>query len=93
MARDMLSEAAVLRRLPSMTAMTYFYQACPVCGRNLRIPVKHFGRQMSCSHCHGEFRSGKGQLPPSAEPFAAEESQTPAAAFGPGFATPQLGEV
>ena len=45
-----------------MSAMTNFYQNCPVCGRSLRIAVKYFGRPMSCSHCHGEFTAGQDQL-------------------------------
>jgi hypothetical protein len=54
-----------------MTAMTFFYQGCPVCGRNLRVPVRYFGRPMCCTHCHGEFVAGKDQLgeaPPVAKP-------------------------
>jgi len=46
-----------------MTAMTIFYQECPICGRNLRIPAKYFGRLMTCTHCEGEFLAGKEQLP------------------------------
>ena len=46
-----------------MSAMTIFYQECPICGRNLRIPAKYFGRQMTCTHCKGEFRAGKDQIP------------------------------
>ena len=42
-----------------MSAITFFYQECPVCGRSLRVPVKYFGRQMSCSHCEGMFLAGK----------------------------------
>jgi hypothetical protein len=41
------------------TPGTYFYQGCPVCGRSLRIPVQHFGRRMSCSHCQGQFQTGE----------------------------------
>jgi hypothetical protein len=41
-----------------MSAMTFFYQACPVCGRSLRVAVKYFGKEMCCSHCGGEFRAG-----------------------------------
>jgi hypothetical protein len=53
-----------------MTAMTFFYQGCPVCGRNLRVPVRYFGRPMCCTHCQGEFVAGKDQLgeaPPAPE--------------------------
>ncbi len=49
-----------------MSATTVFYQACPVCGRSLRIPAKFFGRKMSCTHCEGTFRAGKDELPPKA---------------------------
>jgi hypothetical protein len=45
-----------------MSAMTFFYQLCPTCGRNLRVPVKYFGRRMSCTHCKGEFIAGKAEL-------------------------------
>ena len=40
-----------------MSSLTYFYQACPICGRSLRVPVQYFGRPMSCSHCGGEFHA------------------------------------
>lgn len=40
-----------------MTSLTFYYQACPVCGRSLRIPVQYFGKVMSCSHCGGEFQA------------------------------------
>jgi hypothetical protein len=40
-----------------MTSLTFFYQACPVCGRSLRVPVQYFGKTMSCSHCSGEFQA------------------------------------
>ena len=46
-----------------MSAMTVFYQECPVCGRSLRVSVKYFGREMSCSHCEGVFVAGKDQIP------------------------------
>ena len=45
-----------------MSALTIFYQECPVCGRSLRVPVKYFGREMSCSHCEGIFVAGKDQI-------------------------------
>jgi hypothetical protein len=73
-----------------MSAMTIFYQECPVCGRNLRIPAKYFGRQMSCTHCEGEFRAGKEELPPSTP---APEPNVTAGIVSPAFAQPQLGEV
>jgi hypothetical protein len=74
-----------------MSAITIFYQQCPVCGRNLRIPTKYFGRQMTCSHCEGEFRAGKEELPEA--PPASETSVRPGL-LAPGvFSHPQLGEV
>lgn len=45
-----------------MSALTIFYQECPVCGRSLRVNVKYFGREMSCSHCEGTFIAGKDQM-------------------------------
>jgi len=45
-----------------MSAMTSFYQNCPVCGRSLRIAVKYFGRPMSCAHCRGEFLAGREEM-------------------------------
>jgi hypothetical protein len=55
-----------------MSALTVFYQECPVCGRNLRVPVKYFGREMSCSHCEGTFLAGKDQMQPPACESAAK---------------------
>jgi hypothetical protein len=40
-----------------MTPLSVFYQACPVCGRSLRMPVQYFGRRVTCVHCGGEFRA------------------------------------
>lgn len=40
-----------------MTLVSVFYQACPICGRSLRIPVQYFGQSVACVHCHGEFRA------------------------------------
>jgi hypothetical protein len=40
-----------------MAQLSVFYQACPVCGRSLRIPVEAYGRKVTCVHCGGEFRS------------------------------------
>ena len=54
-----------------MSAMTVFYQECPVCGRNLRIAVKYFGRPMSCAHCEGEFIAGQDQDRPETPEKAA----------------------
>jgi hypothetical protein len=38
-----------------MSIRNYYYQECPVCGRQLRIRVDHLGRELACSHCHGSF--------------------------------------
>jgi hypothetical protein len=74
-----------------MAAMTIFYQECPVCGRNLRIPAKYFGRQMTCTHCKGEFKAGKDQLP---EAPPSSETQLSAGLLPPAvFSQAQLGEV
>jgi hypothetical protein len=66
-----------------MSAMTIFYQECPVCGRSLRIPAKYFGRLMSCGHCQGEFVAGTEQLP-------AEEPDSILPELMPAAAAPQL---
>jgi len=73
-----------------MSAMTIFYQNCPVCGRSLRISVKHFGRQMSCTHCQGEFRAGKDELAPKEHLAVAAEPPYPLPITR---GTPQLGEA
>lgn len=73
-----------------MSAMTIFYQECPVCGRNLRIPVKYFGRQMACTHCKGEFKAGKDALPKCPP---AKASVSPQLSLPGIFSQPQLGEV
>jgi hypothetical protein len=78
-----------------MSAMTNFYQNCPVCGRSLRIAVKYFGRPMSCSHCRGEFVAGRDELAAQSLlpfeaplPLAADVVNQPA-----NCGTPQAGEV
>lgn len=38
-----------------MSHFAVFFQECPTCGRSLRIPVKYFGRSMTCTHCGGIF--------------------------------------
>lgn len=40
-----------------MAPLSVFYQACPVCGRSIRMPVQYFGRQVTCVHCGGAFRA------------------------------------
>jgi|GEM_PF-3064568 len=48
-----------------MAQRSVFYQTCPVCGRSLRMPVEVFGRNVTCVHCGGEFRSE--QMPADSE--------------------------
>lgn len=45
-----------------MTRPVYFFQACPVCGRSLRIRVGLLGRQVFCGHCQGSFRASDPAL-------------------------------
>lgn len=77
-----------------MSAMTFFYQECPVCGRSLRVAVKYFGKPMSCSHCGGEFRAGDfcGRVPVQdgeSRPVDDESGVILHAHFG----APEMGEV
>jgi hypothetical protein len=77
-----------------MAAVTVFYQSCPVCGRTLRIPAKYFGRQMSCTHCEGEFRAGNDELKPQAlksQPTTEQSFADPVMSLP--LIQPQLGEV
>jgi hypothetical protein len=46
-----------------MTPIAVFYQACPVCGRSIRMPVQYFGRTVICVHCGGEFRAEEQSAP------------------------------
>ena len=38
-----------------MSAITFFNQTCPVCGRGLQIAVDLLGQQVACRHCRGRF--------------------------------------
>ncbi len=38
-----------------MANTVFFFQACPVCGRSLRIRVALLGRHVCCGHCDGSF--------------------------------------
>jgi hypothetical protein len=42
-----------------MAPQAVFFQACPVCGRSLRMPVQCFGRAVTCVHCGGEFQASE----------------------------------
>ena len=63
-----------------MAQRSVFYQTCPVCGRSLRMPVEVFGRNVTCVHCGGEFRSE--QLPKDSELAGSELTSRPAARAG-----------
>jgi hypothetical protein len=77
-----------------MLAMTIFYQECPVCGRNLRIPAKYFGRLMSCTHCEGEFLAGQEELPEASTGREADLGACGTELLRPDvFTQAQLGEV
>jgi hypothetical protein len=77
-----------------MSAMTVFYQPCPVCGRTLRINAKFFGREMSCTHCEGHFLAGNDQLPPKAPEVTVFTDPVADSLAAPlTFAQPQFGET
>ena len=69
-----------------MSGVTYFYESCPVCGRQLRIPVQHFGRLMECGHCGGEFVAG--QPVPQERPCAEQPQAIEPPSGVPVFRTP-----
>ena len=51
-----------------MSAMSYFVQECPTCGRRLEVRLEYLGRQVVCQHCGGEFEacdSAHGECRPS----------------------------
>lgn len=47
----------------------FFGQACPICGRKLRIAVNLLGRRVYCQHCGGGFVAADESLR-SGEPSA-----------------------
>lgn len=60
----------------------HFFQACPVCGRSLRIRVGLLGRRVYCCHCDGSFTAADSNLASRGgprlrplEPLTAEESR------------------
>lgn len=66
-----------------MAQRSVFYQTCPVCGRSLRMPVEVFGRNVTCVHCGGEFRSEQSPAdrePAGSESAGSEPTSRPAAA-------------
>jgi len=74
-----------------MPAMTFFYQECPVCGRSLRVRVQYYGREMSCTHCKGEFVAGRAEKSPRiGEEPAPEQAPAPHLDFQPAFGLPHL---
>ena len=38
-----------------MDSQATFVQACPTCGRRLRIQVRYLGMKLTCQHCNGRF--------------------------------------
>lgn len=46
-----------------MRTVTFYYEACPVCGRTLRVDIRYLGRRVLCSHCEGQFVAGQQQFP------------------------------
>ena len=38
-----------------MPRSSYFYQACPTCGRSLQVRVEYLGRDVVCRHCRGRL--------------------------------------
>jgi DNA-directed RNA polymerase subunit RPC12/RpoP len=40
-----------------MPTTTYFVQACPTCGRNLRVRHEYLSRHVVCQHCGGQFQA------------------------------------
>ena len=75
-----------------MAPQAVFYQACPVCGRSIRMPLQCFGRQVTCVHCGGEFRAAEQADPPAGERLppwlratALSQPRPPAADLAGGF--------
>lgn len=48
----------------------FFSQACPICGRMLRIVVNLLGRRVYCQHCGGGFVAADDTMRASAPPLA-----------------------
>lgn len=40
-----------------MNHVVHYVQACPVCGRTLRVRVSLLGKRVYCQHCGGGFRA------------------------------------
>ena len=38
-----------------MVSTVHYLQNCPICGRPAEIRVAYLGKQVTCSHCRGEF--------------------------------------
>lgn len=56
-----------------MSIVTYFIQQCPTCGRRLQVRINDLGRNVSCQHCHAEFKASDPSMS-SAQPVAAVDS-------------------
>ncbi len=47
-----------------MSRGTYFFHACPTCGRRAQVRVEYLGRNVACLHCRAEFTATDADLPP-----------------------------
>lgn len=48
--------------MPNRETVVHFNQACPVCGRPLRVPVGLLGQRVYCQHCGGGFVASDPEL-------------------------------
>ena len=52
-------------------SVVHFHQSCPVCGRQLRVPVSLLGQRVFCQHCRGGFVAADPEL--RGEPASRED--------------------
>jgi len=52
----------------------YFKQACPVCGRGMRVRIELFGKHISCGHCQGVSTAGNDADEPRFGPAPVREA-------------------
>lgn len=38
-----------------MSAVTYYVQECPTCGRSLEVRIEYLGKRVRCRHCGAKF--------------------------------------
>lgn len=46
------------RKISMHQSQLYFKQACPVCGRGMRVRIELFGNHISCGHCQAVSVAG-----------------------------------